>query len=650
MKHMHTLPLALLVAALASCGSENPVEPTPEPEPPVTPPSLTLTRLEGPLTPGTTVTLIGKSLPDLATLSIDGTEVTDFNTTSDSSATFTVPELRRCETDGRSVSISASDSNGNNRSLTAAVKVHPDSLISMSVGESRDLTAEDLSGCWQFPAEQGYVIWALNPTIQTVIGNPEAALPVHFTTFRTWTTSPDTIALPGATLLPSYSLVQNSKPMPKQGHQASPSSSSTWPRYEYLDNPVPFDPSYETAQVGDTVRFVAWDAMDFNHLCKMDRQTVYNDTILSYPAEVAAVAGNIAIVVDLRGPLADKHLSPDGIAALQHAADITAPLLIPTMREVFDPAFEPRPAAGGRMYAIITPIEDAAGTASDGFTDFSQPYCPLASEMVTVRITDSTGGDQRLEARGTAAILIHEYAHNAATITAYRMNPYNFTKTGFWEEALPTIAEGVALRIAMDQPMGANPTLSSYIDAPATWPRTQAGQRCRWARCAEYNLVDYSAHDSRYHASTGLYTYASERFGDAAIGSYGPNGKTLYQTFQVQLSDYDLELAIGTVASAIGYTTDRLLEESAIAYTITDLIDPVIAKENGLPIIQTWSLSKEYWPKPVPRNTNQKFTLAAAPGSFAATYLLPQDSNALSLEFKDANPSADMKARLIRLH
>ena len=72
----------------------------------------------------------------------------------------------------------------------------------------------------------------------------------------------------------------------------------------YSQSPIPFDPNYATAVVGDTLQFVDW----FSGAAGICNQSA--ESVPSFKAKVVAVAGRVVVVVDLR------HEGPPSVAVV----------------------------------------------------------------------------------------------------------------------------------------------------------------------------------------------------------------------------------------------------------------------------------------------------------------------------------------------
>ncbi|HLL85652.1 MAG TPA: hypothetical protein VK420_23470, partial [Longimicrobium sp.] len=363
--------MLVAAAALSSCGGDGGgvVDPPPSPpQPPSPTPAFALTSVQ-PLVPGATVRLTGTAfntgLP--AALTVDGQSV-PVSRLSDTEATFVVPAaFRACETDGRKVAVTAAAA-----TLQGTLDL-PDT-VALAPGQSQLLAAAEVA-CLKLPAaDQDYVLTALNLEDYPISVDPSAPAPVR--ALLNLTTHTAAGGEPTGSFTPSVPMV----------HRVWRPSPYDPPRAILSANPTPFDPTYATAKVGDQVRFVDWaraSAINGNP-CSVDRTTAP-----SYAAQIIAIAGDAAhnvevvIAADLRHPGAADELSDGGRQFWTKAAALSAPLLIATMRAIFDRAFEPLAGGGRRVYVLIGSTSGAAAIDSDGSTGSLQASCPLASEMTT---------------------------------------------------------------------------------------------------------------------------------------------------------------------------------------------------------------------------------------------------------------------------
>jgi hypothetical protein len=320
--------------------------------------------------------------------------------------------------------------------LRAALEV-PGS-VSLGVGESRILTPEDFT-CLRLPArDEDHVLIA----VRTSIPDRDAEDIRRMLFFRTWTEG---------TASPEWARTSSATPF---SPAVAPVADS--PAYVYAQDPAPFDTRYATAQEGQTVTLVdwRWTAAENATLCEQPRNAVP-----TYTAQVVAATPRVVIAVDTRHPQAATFIGAGSNAWLREAALMVESILLPTMRSVFDPAFEPLRGGGGRYYAVLSTMGAGSGFAYDGMlpgaTGGSQAICPHASEMTTVRVNAAVWSQpQYRDASRLAALLVHEYAHNAeARIHLLAGRPS--TSAWFMSEAWAVLAEETAARLASGQPEGA---------------------------------------------------------------------------------------------------------------------------------------------------------------------------------------------------
>ena len=419
MKRLALLTLALLTLALAACS-----------EPVTQPAGPRLERVEG-LSPGATARLIGDGLSAVNTITVAGDTVGEL-VVSNREVSFRVPPLRACETDGRMVDIVA------NGELTLRAPLMVPGTVSMAVGESRILAPEMLA-CLRLPArDEDYVLSAVRTSVPA--GDVEDIKRMLF--FRTWTEA-------------------SGQPVWARSSRAiaiTPGVAPTFssPPYVYATDPIPFDSRYATAEEGQTVTMVNWrgTAVDNAVLCQQPRSQVP-----TFQARVVAATPRVVIVVDTRHPQAAEFLNSTANGWLRAAAQMVESVLLPTMRAVFDPTFQPLAGGGGRFYALLTTMGGGTGFAYDGVlpgaSGGSQAACPHASEMTTVRLNAATWAqpESRNPSR-LAGLMIHEYAHNAeARVHLAAGRPS--TSAWFLSEAWATVAEETAARLASGQLLGA---------------------------------------------------------------------------------------------------------------------------------------------------------------------------------------------------
>jgi len=292
--------LALAVFLLTACAEK------------VTQPGgLRLERVEG-LAPGSIARVVGEGLSALNTITVAGDTVAELVVVSNREATFRVPTLRTCETDGRLVDIVA------NGEATLRAPLGVPGTISMTVGESRILAVDDLT-CLRLPArDEDYVLSA----VRTSVPQRDVEDIKRMLFFRTWTEST------------SQAVWARSSSASPFTAEAPPVVSN--PPYVYAANPIPFDTRYATAQEGQTVTMVDWrfNAGENAALCQQPKSQVP-----TFDVRVVAATPRVVIVVDPHHPQAATFLNTTTNGWLRDAAQIVEAVLLPTMRTVFDPAF-----------------------------------------------------------------------------------------------------------------------------------------------------------------------------------------------------------------------------------------------------------------------------------------------------------------------
>lgn len=397
--------------------------------PPVQPPTSTAPAITAAaITASGAGVLTGTNLDQLpTTVIVDGRSITATSRTA-TEIRFVLPALRECETDGRPVSIAVG-------ALTFTAPLNAPGAVEMAAGESRVLSDTDLS-CLRLPAaDQDYVLTVLNPVIRYLDGDTLH----HFLSFRT---GPD--AAVNASETPSLQRSADAAALAR--HLALEAAVLPSIAGEFGSDPVPFDPTYPTAQVGETVRFV--DGVQLEKIS--DRCSIPKSEVPTYPAEIAVISGDLVVAVDLRLANAAEYLSPAGKKHLQVAADIAGPVLDRVFRDIFDPEYRDLQGAGGRRYAVIAyPWAQAAAIGGDGITNLPTRWCRHSSEMsATFYFASSfpTSGDPRF----LASVMVHEFGHTATAITAWR-NPNHTMGTGFLTEPWAMVSQELAARITSNQ-------------------------------------------------------------------------------------------------------------------------------------------------------------------------------------------------------
>lgn len=573
------------------------------------PDGLRLERVEG-LTPGAIARLVGRDLATVQTLTVDGTPVEEF-VVSPEEITFRVPIWRTCETDGRPVEIVA------NSDATLRAPLHTPGSISMALGESRVLSADDLT-CLRLPArDEDYVLSAARTSVPA--GDAETIKRMLF--FRSWTE---------ATTPPVWARASQA---PALTPQIAPVVSS--PPYVYSENPVPFDARYATATEGQTVTMVAWrpTAADNVTLCQQPKSEVP-----TFSAQVVASTARVVIVVDMRHPQAATILGSSVRARFREAAQMVESVLVPTMRSVFDPAFEPLAGGGGRFYALLTFMTGGSGFAYDGTlpgaTGGSQAICPHASEMTTIRLNAQVMAESPAysDPSRLASLLVHEYAHNAEARVHLRAGRPS-TSAWFLNEAWASIAEETAARLASGQATGAEP---SAITPPM--PHFGAVFNGMWGRQETAGPWQFTG---RYTVSAQMLMFLRELSGE--VSALHAGATTLHQRLYAESRDWtEHTSAVPALATAVGLTYAELVDRHALAAATAGLLPAAVISARNLPSFRSWNLRDlavsegpldPDFAGRVSRTRNEFFDLWAPDGGYAAVYLMADGGKGLSLAF-----------------
>jgi hypothetical protein len=630
-------PVAVLVAAaaLSSCGGEGGggiVEPPPTPPPPPpAPPAFALTSVQ-PLVPGATARLTGTAfntgLP--AILTVDGQSV-PVARVSDTEATFVVPAvLRACDTDGRRVAVTAAAA-----TLQGTLDL-PDT-VALAPGQSQLLAAAEVA-CLKLPAaDQDYVLTALNLEDYPIAVDPNAPPPVR--ALLNLTTHTAAGGEPTGSFTPSVPMV----------HRAWNPSPYDPPRVTFSADPVPFDPNYATAKLGEVVRFVDWSAA--NRQGNGNPCTVGRVSAPWYNAQIVAVVrdapNNVELVIaaDMRHAAAAEQVTESGRQFWGTAASIAAPLLAPTMRALFDPAFQPLAGGGRRVYVLVGNTFGAAGLDSDGFTGQLQASCPLASEMTTVLLSPSTVNRTTLMARDAAKNIVHEYAHNAEQISGWRLTGYARGAGAWMSEAFAVQAEETAVRLASGQDVSASEVRVTdahpfYIRSASVWGG--APHESPFRGIGEYEL------------GGSVLLFAREALGDASVTAPGPH---LYERLLRRDAAPSERWTLAALAGLVGLGAADFLDRWALAHATDDLVHAAAAAAQGLPQFRSWDHSAvpmdsrdaryRNTSRKVARTANARRTLGAQPGSYAAAYFFAEGGAGVSLSL--TSPASQARFRLTRL-
>ena len=618
MRRAPLLP-ALVVALIAACDGGSPVETAP----------VRVVSVDT-LRPGQIAHVRGSGLTNLRSLLLDGVAATELAARSDSVAEFRVPSMRACETDMRAVKVSAEGA----APLGAIVRVPPS--VALRPAESRVLTEGDLKCLRLAAADEDYVLSAANLQIPTagvesermlvsvrLLGTGDSTAPAPASSNARGPLAPFSAQGAGTPLEP---------PMPQHAALAG----------SYAQAPAPFDARYATAVPGDTLRFVDWSSGK-PEICHQPAESVP-----SFQAQVVAVSGSVAVVVDLRHPLAAAYLDPAKVGWLRDAAALTDRFLLPAMRSVFDAGYQPPAGGGGRFYLLLgfmpAAFQSFAGYAYDGplptVNVASQASCPRASEMVVSMISaEWFAQPQYQDARWTAGLFLHEYAHSADLLTSGRGRI-----AGILGEGLATLAEETAGRIASGQPLHARHS-GVGSDAPAGVHGASLGM---WGTQPERGPWQING---RYGTNARMLLFLRELAGEASV-DHGRR-PTLYQRLITAPIDWNNRPAvIAHITSVLGVGYADLIDRQTLASVTAGLIDSSVVHD--LPRYTSWDHSERArqsgplsggFPGRASRRAGGEHVLTAADGSHAALYLMGDGPRGVSLELVSMAPAA----RIVRL-
>jgi hypothetical protein len=408
----------------------------------------------------------------------------------------------------------------------------------------------------------------------------------------------------------------------------------------YSQAPVPFDPRYATAVVGDTLRFVDW----FSGAPQICNQPA--ESVPSFKAKVVAVSGTVVVVVDLRHQSAAAFLEPGKLGWLRDAAAMADRLLLPTMRSLFDADYVRPAGGGGRFYVLLGSLANATGFAYDGplptVNIASQASCPRASEMVvSLHSAERFALPQYQNAGYAAGVFLHEYAHNADLRTSRRDRTASILNEG-----LATLAMETASRIGSDQPLRAR---HSGVGSDAPLPFE--GAIGMWG--TESALGPWQS-NGRYGANARMLLFLRELAGEASV-DHGRR-PTLYQRLIYAPVDWlNRPAVIAHITSVLGVDYADLIDRQTLASVTAGLIDPGVVHD--LPRYTSWDHSGRArlsgplsgsFPGRASRRINGEHTLAAPDGGHAALYLMADGPRGISLELMSMAPAARV-VRLTRL-
>ncbi len=611
----HALIPVLALAVIVACSEST------EPKLPAQ-----LTSVDA-LHPGQIARVRGSGLTNLQSLRVDGIAAAELVIISDSVAEFRVPSVRTCETDKRLVKVAADDS----QPINGVVRVAPS--ISLNVAESRVLTAADLQCLRLAAADEDYVLSAANTTLPTA--EMEAQRPL--VAVRALGTGDGAATLASSTAGGARGSLElggaRTLLEPATFGQSVVNSS-------YSQSPIPFDPKYATAVVGDMLRFVDW----FSGSAQICNQPA--ESVPSFNAKVVAVAGRVIVVVDQRQPAAAAFQDPATLGWLRDAAAKTDGLLLPTMRSLFAADFTPLAGGAGRFWVMLGTVPglpNFGGFAYDGplgtANIFPQSSCPRSSEMVVTTVNAQVlSSPQNQSVSSVSGLLLHEFAHSADFITSGRGKT-----SSILNEGLATLAEETGSRIASAQPLNARHA-SVLTDAPAITGAALG----MWGTSSNLGPWQFNG---RYGANARMLLFLRELAGEASV-NHG-RAPTLYQRLIYKPIDWlNRPEVIGLITSELGISYVDLTDRFALASVIAGLIDPGVA--HTLPRFTSWDhtdRAKVSGPRSTTfagrasRRVDANYSLEAPDGGHAALYLIADGERGISLESLSVSPDS----RIIRL-
>ena len=587
--------------------------------------------------PGQTATLRGTLLSSITGLTVDGVPVT-LGGSSDSVRTFVVPQLRKCEADGRRVRLIA------NGSLEFWPPLRVDNPLRLEPGESRLLDLESLA-CLQLPGGESHVLTALNTTIppDRYAGDNLTTPVVPLLTLRTGPGAP-----PAALALsPTPSLPPSRLGHPHAELRARPPALVAG-YSRVAEAPRPFDPAYATAQVGDTVRFpTVWrlesERAAMGAPCQRDRAAIYADTLRSYPVAIAAISGDVVVAVDLRLPGAAAYLSGPGQAFLEKAAAAASPQLLPAIRAVIDPDYTPLQGGGGRYYTIVTsrkvhnPADSRgwAAVAGDLLTDSPVATCPLASEMhATFFETESfpAGGATSTPPGFLGAVMVHEYAHQADIVTAVRRG---LRRDWGGPEQLAVAAEEAAMRLTLGTAENAN-----YGALGPDRVHDGGLLNVMWDRARGVGPLSLG---SQYSVGALQYLFMRELVGETGLLPVAdPLYMRIRREMQAGYRNASFHDKYDVFSRLSGRSVNELADMFALAMATDDLVGPEAARAHGLPQIRSWDATKipgAQLPAGVVAGEAATITLSGGPHGYGAAYVWgAPGSTGVSFELVEAHP------------
>jgi hypothetical protein len=578
--HMRTRPrwagatLALWVSfQVAACDDPSLTGPPddPTPPPPVEAPdtAVAITGI-GELVPGADVSLQGRNLDRVQSLTVDNVEV-PFRASSAQAGSFTMPEMVACDVDGRPVEILV---NGAMR-LDAALRILD--VVRLEVGESRRLNADDLR-CLQISgAAENYLLTVNSLTTDRVTETPVVVR----------NAAPGSATVGGFAASAAASL---SSPLQEgdlcvhadeAGHEAmavalagmvSVAAAGTW-------NPEPFD-DYAGAVVGDTLEFVHWGG-------GVGVWAENREDVPIIRAEVVAVNAGQLLAVDLTAAEYPLMVTQEALARYQAAADLADAYTTRAVRAVINPEFVMPGGAGGRMVTVFEAgmTGSAIGAVHGNEIRHGERW---GSDMFRARLAPRI---HAFHPGQIASVIIHEAAHLADFLPASRDGGLPGS-TGFYLESVAVSVEDMAARMHAGHETQAsiNAAMSPSGSRITRSPGSGVSLNSPWGpEGSAYNTWGLGAYDR----GARILRHVQEAVGESGFERSGP---TLHQRLVANADHTSLATRIASfdihaLAREAGMSAEDLMERSMLADVTDDLVEPDAVARFNLPQTTVWDNS-----------------------------------------------------------
>lgn len=565
---LRSLTLLSAVALVGACsgGGEGPVGP-----PPVTTPSVTSVSA---LVPGQTATLTGVRLGSVTAATVDGVAVTGLSA-SESSISFTVPALRTCEMDGRTVTVSVTGASGSASTTGALTVTGTPAVTALRVGQR--LVLDGAVGCLQLPKDataRFALTWVnLSRTMGvdslfrlTTYGGATASA-TRLSADRLTEAQPPTVGgvegSPDATLR----LMRQWRQTASRSVTLTPSAATRSAAWSGTDP--------ATAVAGDTVHIIDWMGNGSGNTGGL------------VPMVVAAVHGYVVVLVDPRVPNA-AQIAGDTARWTAASATITA-TLEPALTSVFGTDTQVLlPGQNGRMFVVVTALPAGMAAALYGPNNLPTTMESRSLYANTVALTPTSA----VGAPGLIATLVaHENTH-VIDFNLYATASRNSgsDRSSWFVEALAAATEETAARIAKHAPVGATVSGPATSDPIPEWQRLNNG----WLQI-QPNITLLSTSLSQgagaYTQGSQLVLYARERLQQADYRTPTTRAQTLWGRLYARYgtSSYDnVARTVDDVAAVLNLTGDQLLAQYANAVTLDDLVSADVAAAESVPQFATW--------------------------------------------------------------